>query len=208
MTKNRFKNKKRKVKAACLYSEFCALALLVLHIMCSHICPTGCALWGSLRIPSTVSHRLSGPSFLKEKKLWENVTVQPAICPDKGTLSLLCRRIPGLRWWWCKLWAQPWAPRNKSSCTQVSPFLLGISQELWGFHDLPALPGSSTSPQFPPPSLRQGYPPLSFESRCLLSGLPVIQNSVGNDPTPCQDCSWSLLRPSPSPSSWKALKKP
>lgn len=167
------KTKKRKVKAACLHSELYAVALLLHLILCNHICPTCCALWVSLSIPSAMSHGLSGPSFPKEEN---NEKIEQCSLPSTQTgefLSLLCRRIPGLGWQWHKLWAQPCTPRNKSSHTEGTPFLLDISQKLWGFHHFSAHPPNSH-----PTSLRQGYPQLPFESRCLW--LPVTQNRVAN----------------------------
>lgn len=143
------------------------MALLLHHILCNHICPTCCALWVSLSIPSAMSHGLSGPSFPKEEN---NEKIQECSLPSTQTgefLSLLCRRIPGLGWKWHKLWAQPCTSRDTSSHIQVTSFLLNISQKLWGFHHFSALPGSSTATNSCPPSLRQGYPQLPFESRCL-----------------------------------------
>lgn len=142
--------------------------------------PCGCALWVSLKIPSPMPHEPSGPSFVKEENMTRKYSSAAAFYPDKGISQSALEE---------DTWHEVVMVQAVSSATHLQEqelvhtsqsFLQDTSQEWGGYHVFPALPGRSTL-NFHPSSLRQGYPQLSFKSRCLLlSGFPVAQNSVAN----------------------------
>lgn len=164
--------------------------------MCHHTCPTWLCSLGVTQDPLHSVPWALWPQVPRgrkhNEKMWQ-CSLPPT--QTRESLSLLCRRTPGLRCWWHKVWAQPWASRNKSSCTQLTPFLLSISQKLWGSMISLHCQGAAQTPKSHAPIPQAGISTTFIWIQMSLSIWLLWDTEQCGQclHTSCQDCSWSSL---------------